>query len=218
MARGKRCSFCGTQGHTRPTCPDIRNRIQKNPDGYYGREAARKKQYRTNNPRKCSWCKESGHNRSTCGVLKDALSTQAKNCREWNHKFFQMCKKTGFGIGALLKVEVGENSSEWSRKYDEEALKKTGCYGIVISFDQRELNPRIRLTDQKAVTVRFASGLRRRVAIPESFQSLTKYPDRNERVGIITTIVGTIDGNSTMSNFSNDFLDGTIGAKNHLGL
>lgn len=226
MNRGKRCGACGVRGHTRPTCPDIKKEIYENPNGYYAKKAAASERHRNLNPRKCSWCKEPWHNRTTCGVLKEALNTHSKICREWNHRFFQICKKTGFGIGSLLKVEVGENSSEWSRKYDEDKLKKWGYYGIVISFDQRELTPRMRLIDQKAVRVRFATGRHGHVAVPQEFQSITKQVNdtgftkgvSRERVGIITTIAGAINADNVMSSFSYDFLDGTIGAKVHLGI
>ena len=115
-------------------------------------------------------------------------------------------------------MEVGENSSEWSRKYDEDKLKKWGHYGVVVAFDQRELNPRMRLFEQKAVRVRFAGGGHGHVAVPQEFQSITKQQESSNRVGIITTIVGAINADNVMSSFSYDFLDGTIGAKVHLGI
>jgi len=216
MARRRRCGFCGTSGHNRRKCPEIKKQIAENPTGYYARQEEKAQEHRIRNPRKCSWCNESGHNKTTCSTLKNQLNEHGVQSRAWNHRFFKLCKEAGLGIGSLVKLEVGPDSSEWNRGYNQERLNKSGHHGIVVGFNEDVLNPHLNNRNALPLKIRYSGGRVGNCALPHLFSDLGKYPGNSS--DLVTHLVGKIDSTNIASSFTFQFLDGTTGARQILQL
>ena len=110
------CSYCGTRGHNRRTCPSLADFAERNPDSHTAWQRDRNKKRASN--RKCGWCGETGHNTRTCSEklgttvkLKELAPHVAKL---QNH----ILSNLGFGKGAIIKQE----------RYDD-----TVAYATVVS-------------------------------------------------------------------------------------
>jgi len=112
MGRSKgsqtRCSHCYETGHNRAGCADLKKEIARDPDGYYARQAKRKKSRQKK--RVCSYCEKSGHNLATCPTKKsDAVAYSHMNWK-YQNALSAVFRKSGFGVGAIVM----------RKKYDEE--------------------------------------------------------------------------------------------------
>jgi len=63
-----RCSWCYTEGHKKPTCPEYRSYLQRQADAgsEYHKGLLKPKPRKT----RCSYCRSYGHNTKTCAVKR----------------------------------------------------------------------------------------------------------------------------------------------------
>ena len=95
-----RCSHCYEYGHNKASCPELKKEIANNPDGYYARQAKRKKA-RTRT-RVCSYCQQPGHNAATCSVKKsDAVAYSHMNWK-YQNAMSAIFRRAGFGVGSII--------------------------------------------------------------------------------------------------------------------
>ena len=105
------CSYCYEDGHTKRSCPHLRekaeNWLANNPDAgeydkpYYVREVEGYKNIAKN--RKCSWCEQTGHTKRSCPKRKEAIAKNISKNKEWRAEVLEKLKKMGFGEGALIQ-------------------------------------------------------------------------------------------------------------------
>ena len=191
MARQKHCSYCYGRGHTRPTCPEIRQHIRENPDGVLAKRAerkARRKLERGPTIRKCSYCKESGHNKKTCTTLKfDRVEMRVKN-KKFAKAFVEGCKQHGLYPGALLELQSpealtleveggGKTVSTYRIRQAERDRKMYGSLAMVTGFNERAISSDLANEDkylrfESCVTVRFPSGKKSVLPLPREFRNI----------------------------------------------
>ena len=95
-----RCSHCYEYGHNKAGCAELKKEIANNPDGYYARQAARKKSRQKK--RVCSYCGESGHNAATCPSKKcDATEYSHMNWK-YQNAMSAIFRKSGFAVGSII--------------------------------------------------------------------------------------------------------------------
>jgi len=104
-----RCSYCGSAGHNKSSCPDYKAYIERLRSDYgdeyylvarYDRSKAKRANAAKN--RSCSYCGSTDHNRRGCQTLKDNMAAyEAKNAT-FRRSFLQAMIQTGFGPGAMI--------------------------------------------------------------------------------------------------------------------
>jgi len=138
--RASRCSNCYVVGHTKRSCPALRQRAAEaaakpaNERGYYDERAIQQVSQYSGNNRTCSYCNETGHNAKGCKDRKDDIKVSTDYLISWRKQFIAKCKQVGFGIGALVK--------HCGYSYDGGyATAESPHYGVVISFDFSHITP-----------------------------------------------------------------------------
>ena len=179
-----RCGYCGTRGHNRQTCPELRKQIREDPSGYYARQEKQKKTRRKNNsrPRLCSYCKKSGHNKKTCTELTHDRYQQAKKNKDFGKTFIQACKVYGFGPGALMELMKPEdfppNQDNYKMDRLRQSWKKHGPLAMVIGFEEKYLNADLASdrgylgSREQVVKLRFPNGKTARCHLPIEFKDV----------------------------------------------
>ena len=138
--RASRCSNCLVVGHTKRSCPTLRQRAAEaaakpaNERGYYDERAIEQVAQYSSNNRTCSYCSDGGHNAKGCKVRKNDIKVSTDYLISWRKQFLSKCKEVGFGIGALLK----HHGYSYEGGY---ATAENPHYGIVISFDFSHITP-----------------------------------------------------------------------------
>lgn len=134
-----RCGWCYQTGHNKRSCPEYTeilkqralNEIQggEGYEGYWGKmynkraraeglyadgtkmsaeAVASKKQVR-----RCKYCNKQGHNRRTCPTLVADTKNFVTDQIDWRGKIQAWAQETGFGTGALLKVDRWGDCHAW---------------------------------------------------------------------------------------------------------
>ena len=229
MARRKRCSHCWTQGHTRPTCPKLKQEIRENPEGLHARRArskARIKASRGPTVRRCSYCKEQGHNKKTCTTLTfDRVEYRVKN-RKFNKAFIEVCVDLGFGPGALIELaSPSDDVSGYRLQSIERERKYYGSLGMVVGFYERNLNSDLSNSDkylgssnQGTVRVRFPNGRTTIVPLPREFGHVaTNSSECTNGFWKVGSSV-KVDRTKFLSGFCAEWKDGIFSVNRQLGL
>jgi len=117
-----RCSHCYEEGHNKAGCAELKKEIARDPDGYYARQANRKKMRQKK--RVCSYCSTSGHNLATCPTKKsDAVAYSHMNWK-YQNAMSAIFRKSGFGVGTIIM----------RKKYEQEQ------YFLVTAIDLKQIN------------------------------------------------------------------------------
>ena len=106
-----RCSHCYEYGHNRAGCPELKKEIANNPDGYYARQAKRKKARQKK--RVCSYCGESGHNAATCPAKKCDATEYSHINWKYQNAMSAIFRKAGFGIGSIIMRKKYEQEQHY---------------------------------------------------------------------------------------------------------
>jgi len=113
------CRYCGNTGHNRRTCPS-RSQESKNSDKQY------MNRYRSKS-RRCSFCYETGHDRRKCEKLVVERNEWINQNAIYRERFFEDMKRSGFGIGSLLR-----RNDSWKSEYKH--------YYIIKNIDWDSIN------------------------------------------------------------------------------
>jgi len=225
----KRCSYCYQRGHTRPTCPEIKQHIADNPDGYYARKArlkAERKAARGPTVRKCSYCKETGHNKKTCTTLKfDRVEMRVKN-KKFAKAFIEGCKSFGLYPGALLEMRPLEDlKAEGARgyrlsQYDREK-SQFGALAMVTGFSEHVLSHDLCNTDkylrsESCVSVRFPNGRKSFIPLPYEFRHIAHNSEGCTKA--LWKMGSPVDASRVLNLFSEEWKSGTLAINRQLGL
>jgi len=138
--RASRCSNCYVVGHTKRSCPALRQRAAEaaakpaNERGYYDERAIQQVSQYSGNNRTCSYCNETGHNAKGCKDRKDDIKVSTDYLITWRKQFIAKCKEVGFGIGSLVK----HCGYAYEGGY---ATAENPHYGVVIGFDFSHITP-----------------------------------------------------------------------------
>ena len=107
------CGYCGTRGHNKTSCRERKRNVREQPDSYEAKIFEREQERRAAMiiTRACSYCKQTNHNRRSCKVLKEDKSLISKRQQAYRDEFLLAMTSAGFGIGSLVKVPRGAESS-----------------------------------------------------------------------------------------------------------
>ena len=214
MAR--HCGFCYGRGHNRRSCPDIKKQIRDNPDGRMARIERDKKENAIRNPRRCSYCKTTGHNKKTCQRLGDDRQGVALDNRKWRREFLDCARTNGFTVGTLLQfVDSSDEAqmSDWKRERIEKTKRQHGNYGVVIGFEDCQLDKRQKDRSYASTRVRFPSGKTLKMMLPISFTHLMdQYAEPNMK------IVGKLNAENIDKQFNYEWHNGTDTTDYHLNV
>jgi hypothetical protein len=212
---GRHCGFCGARGHNRTTCKKLVEVAEQNPTGYWAREKQRlEEQKKRTGTRKCSWCKEAGHNRSTCKQLKLDLEKKSAEARAWNKLFLDRLKEEGLGVGTLVKIALRGDLASGDGTWYQRHVDSMGGYGLVIGFMERDCIQNSSYNN--AIQVRGASGVVR--YFPAPFGIRERFYKWAHQGKLELEVVGKISPYQVAVSFTQPWLDGTIGARQVLGL
>ena len=112
MPRPTYCGYCGQRGHNRRTCPTLKasenKELAANPDSLWSKSirSQRSAAKRSNSTRRCSYCEQTGHNRRSCPTLKNDRIAVQSAFTDYRKRFAENLKKSGLGVGAIVKVPV----------------------------------------------------------------------------------------------------------------
>ena len=98
MARARRqsmCRYCYTYGHTKRTCPQIKQIVKDNPNSYLA----------DNLKRKCSYCRAEGHTKVKCPDYLEKKRQHNINILEVRNNLCLVLSELGIAPGALIKAE-----------------------------------------------------------------------------------------------------------------
>jgi len=222
----RRCGFCGNSGHNRATCPTLKEKIANDPNGYYARQAERKKVHRvrTSRPRLCSYCKTSGHNKATCTELTHDRFQQAKKNKDFGKTFIHTCKMEGFGPGSLMEIIPKDQFD--GDNYQKERLQRDwdahGPLAMVIGFQEKYLNSDLAGdrgylgSREQVVRVRYPNGRTGRLALPVEFRDVA--PESNGCRHGYWRIGCFVDASEIEKCFSSEWKAGKCGVEYQLGL
>jgi hypothetical protein len=213
MAR--RCGFCSGRGHDRRTCEKLAKVAKENPDGYWAREKERiEKNKKT--VRRCSWCNEPGHTKRTCPDLKAAIAREEGKARVWNKTFIDKLKESGLGAGSLLRITTPSQDGVASSRINwiNDQVKSFGGMALVMGFVETECVSRGAFNS--CMIIRGATGLRRRVALP--YHIATQFYQYAWKDYLQFEIVGKVSDYQVATSFSQNWHQGTPGARAALGL
>jgi hypothetical protein len=108
------CSNCWTTGHTKRSCPKMKERAAKwysENEHLKGTDKYPYKPYYVQEVegyanivknRVCSWCEEGGHNKRTCPSKKEVFNKNIAKNKEWRRQILDKMREVGLGIGTLL--------------------------------------------------------------------------------------------------------------------
>ena len=130
--RSPRCTSCYNVGHTRRSCPSIKETAAiASAKPYEERSYSEKRaveaveQYKqAAKTRTCAYCDEGGHNVAGCKMRKQDIVTATTQLVAWRKDFLTKCKQVGLGVGAMLTQE----------SYSYTAERKMESYYIAIRF------------------------------------------------------------------------------------
>jgi len=210
----RRCGHCYERGHNRRSCPEIRKEIRDNPDGYQARLEREKLERQSRNPRRCSYCKTTGHNKKTCQKLGEDRRGIALDNRKWRREFLDCARTSGFTVGTLLQfIDDDAKLSDWKRERLAELRDKHGNYGVVIGFENCQLDKRQKARSYAATRVRFPSGKTLKMMLPIDFTHLMdSYAEPNMK------IVGKINAENIDKQFNYEWHNGTDTTDYHLNI
>ena len=135
------CRWCYQKGHNKRSCPEYTEVLKKRAleeinngegyDGYWGRQYNKRvkktglyadgtamsketiKAATKSSKRRCKYCGSQGHNRRTCPTLKADRAAWVEDQLAWRKKLKAWAEETGYGVGALLKVDRWGESFAW---------------------------------------------------------------------------------------------------------
>lgn len=127
-----RCTSCYHIGHTRRSCPTIKETAAiASAKPYEERSYSEKRavetveQYKEEaKKRTCAYCDAVGHNVAGCKVRKVDIVTATTQLVAWRKDFLAKCKQVGLGIGAMLTAE----------SYSYTTCSKMASYYIAVRF------------------------------------------------------------------------------------
>jgi len=120
-----RCSFCGTLGHNRVSCPKLKKYVSKVEKKYgenhpdvkehksYMETYSNKSRENATKERKCSYCHTSGHNSRTCVHFKADYSKIKRINHKWRKNLIRILKNRKIGLGAIVSTCAGD-ASPWT--------------------------------------------------------------------------------------------------------
>ena len=213
-----RCGYCGTRGHNKRSCPQIKERIASEPEGYHAQQAREKARHAKQ--RVCSYCHISGHNKRTCPKIGiDRVDTKRKN-RIWREKFFAIAKTVGLAQGALVELVNPETINEAYQR--DECIRlgeRFGKLAIVMDFQRSNMN-HFRGEDgrydsysaSKCMICLFPNGRKVAVELPLEFKEISN--DKTQTFWKVACGVGA----SVKDDFDAEFCSGAYGVDKMLGL
>lgn len=112
--RSPRCTNCYHVGHTRRSCPSIKEMAAiAAAKPYEERSYSEKRAVETVQAykeqvkeRACAYCAENGHNVAGCKARKQDIITTAARLVSWRKDFLIKCKQVGLGVGAVLSTQA----------------------------------------------------------------------------------------------------------------
>jgi len=130
--RSPRCTSCYQVGHTRRSCPAIKEMAAiASAKAYEERSYSEKRavetveQYKEEaKKRTCAYCEAVGHNVAGCKVRKMDIATTTTQLVTWRKDFLAKCKQVGLGVGAMLTTE----------SYSYTTCSKIASYFIAVRF------------------------------------------------------------------------------------
>ena len=130
--RSPQCTSCYQVGHTRRSCPAIKEKAaialaKPYEQRSYGEKHAIEAMERYKEQvkeRTCAYCDESGHNVAGCKLRKDDIVVATTQLVSWRKDFLVKCKQVGLGVGAMLTAE----------SYSHSTGCKISSYFIAVSF------------------------------------------------------------------------------------
>jgi len=130
--RSPRCTSCYHVGHTRRSCPTIKEKAAiASAKTYEERSYDEKRAVETVlhykeqvKERVCAYCTGSGHNIAGCKERKQDIITVTNRLVSWRKDLLAKCKVVGLGVGAMLTTE--------SYNYRTEIIQKN--YFIAVRF------------------------------------------------------------------------------------
>lgn len=99
MARARRqimCRHCYTYGHTKRSCPQVKQIVKDNPHSYLADTLKRK----------CSYCRNEGHTKVKCPEFAEKKRVHNIGIMENREKVCQALTELGVAPGALMRAEV----------------------------------------------------------------------------------------------------------------
>jgi hypothetical protein len=140
--RQNRCSNCFGVGHTKRSCPSLKERAAEalakptNERGYFDQRAIEQVAHYNDSckNRTCSYCGEVGHNAKGCKIRKSDIETSIDYLINWRKRFIEKCKENGFGVGALVR----HLNYSYELGY---ATPDSPHYCIVTHFDFDQITP-----------------------------------------------------------------------------
>jgi hypothetical protein len=90
------CRYCYNYGHTKRTCPNLKEYVKNNPSSYLA----------DNLKSRCSYCKETGHTRRKCEQLAARNREKRLQLLETRTQICQALSELGISPGALIRAEV----------------------------------------------------------------------------------------------------------------
>ena len=111
----RHCSWCWGKGHNKTTCPEFKQHIADNPDGYHAREERakiQKRQARKQTTRKCSFCEKPGHNTKTCSAKRVIHNKFIALNSAFRRRVLEELSVQGIGVGALVTLRPHNGTSD----------------------------------------------------------------------------------------------------------
>jgi len=130
--RSPQCTSCYQVGHTRRSCPAIKEKAaialakpyeQRSYGEKHAIEAVERYKEQVKE-RTCAYCDESGHNVAGCKLRKDDIVVATTQLVSWRKDFLVKCKQVGLGVGAMLTQESYSYTTE----------RKMASYYIAVRF------------------------------------------------------------------------------------
>lgn len=112
--RPPRCTYCSNHGHTRRSCPTMRERAlaaaakpvsERNWTDDRALSQVEKYKAASSSARSCAYCGNPGHNARGCSTRKDDIIVATERLRTFRKKLVETLEKHGVGIGALISLD-----------------------------------------------------------------------------------------------------------------
>ena len=114
MARARRqsmCRYCYTYGHTKRTCPKVKEYVKENPNSYLAHEQKRK----------CSYCRQEGHTKIKCPDWLEKKRQHNIQILENRSNICLALSDLGVAPGALIKAEFYTPDKDGIRRWIKSA-------------------------------------------------------------------------------------------------
>jgi hypothetical protein len=104
--RQSMCRHCYSYGHTKRSCPQVKQIIAQNPNSYLAQDMKRK----------CGFCREAGHTRAKCPDLAEKRRLQRIKILEDRTNVCNALTDMGIAPGALVRAECYVPNDSATRK------------------------------------------------------------------------------------------------------